>query len=332
MTERYKLYGGGGSPYSMKMRAILRYRRLPHDWTLITPKLREVLKHDGPPVIPILQLPEDGSLHVDSTPLAYMLEERHKERSIIPDDPCHAYLSDLLEDMGDEWCTKMMFHYRWYREVDQIYSSRQIISDNSPGVVGEDLERAAEMIRARQVSRMPLVGCTEQNAPVIEAGYHEVLKILDSFVTRDEFLFGSRPSLGDFGIFGQLQVLASDHTPMLIMREETPRVYDWVRRMNDASGIEGEWYGELRGAVIDLLKFTGRQYLPFLKANWDALQSGDEIVSLEIDGQPFEQGVFKYQAKCYDRLRKRLADVEDEPRDRLLSILEETGCLGYLTD
>lgn len=331
-TGRYKLYGGGGSPYSMKMRAIMRYRRLPFDWVLVTPAQRQQLKHDGPPVIPILQFP-DGTLHVDSTPLAYLLEARHPgERSIIPEDPCHAYLSDLIEDMGDEWCTKMMFHYRWYFDVDQIYSSRQIISDNSPGTVGEALDHAAEAIRARQVSRMPLVGCTEQNRPVIESGYHRVLRILSGFVTRDEFLFGTRPSLGDFGIFGQLQVLASDHTPMLIMRTEAPRVYDWVRRMNDLSGIEGDWHaaGNLRDATVALLKFTATNYLPFLKANYDALQAGESEVSLTIEGQPWSQGVFKYQAKCYDRLRKRLADVKGEPRDRLEAILRDTGCLGLL--
>lgn len=333
MTGRYKLYGGGGSPYSMKMRAIMRYRRLPFDWVLVTPGMREQLKHDGPPVIPILQLPEDGSLHVDSTPLAYLLEERHPgERSIIPEDPCHAFLSDLLEDMGDEWCTKMMFHYRWFFDVDQVYSSRQIISDNSPGVTGERLENAAESIRARQVSRMPLVGCTEENRPVIEAGYHRVLSILSEFVTRDEFLFGSRPSLGDFGIFGQLQVLASDHTPMLIMRNEAPRVYDWVRRMNDLSGVEGEWYppGELRAATMDMLRFTGSNYLPFLRANWDALQAGESQLSVQIEGQAYAQATFKYQGKCYDRLRKRLAAISGQPRERLNAVLTEAGCYDYL--
>ena len=77
--ERYQLYGGGGSPYSQKMRAILHYRRLPFDWIQITPAIRAEIKHEGPPVIPILRLPEDGSLHVDSTPLAMMLEDRHAE-------------------------------------------------------------------------------------------------------------------------------------------------------------------------------------------------------------------------------------------------------------
>ena len=116
--ERYTLYGGGGSPYSMKMRAILRYRRIPHNWVLVSPQLRTTLKHEGPPVIPILQLPEDGSLHVDSTPLAMMLEERHTGRAIIPDDPDVAYPSDLIEDMGDEG-------QRGYNT--QAYSTREIV-------------------------------------------------------------------------------------------------------------------------------------------------------------------------------------------------------------
>ncbi len=332
MTDRYRLYGGGGSPYSMKMRAIMRYRRLPFDWVLITPAVRAGLKHDGPQVIPVLQLPEDGSQHVDSTPLAYMLEQRHSERSIIPPDPGLAFLSDLLEDMGDEWCTKMMFHYRWYREIDQVYSSRQIISDNSPGVIGEALEQAAEAIRKRQVSRMALVGCTPENAPVIEAGYHEVLGIFSRFVTRDEFLFGSRPSLADFGIFGQFQVLASDHTPMLIMRDTAPRVYDWIRRMNDLSGVEGAWRADLRPETRALLAYAARTYLPFMAANLDALRAGNSRVELEVDGHPYAQGAFKYQGKCLDRLRKRLANVSGSSREPLLSILEESGCLPYLLD
>ena len=164
---------------------------------------------------------------------------------------------------------------------------------------------------------------------MIEQSYLELLDILDSFVTRDEFLLGTRPSLGDFGLFGQLKVLASDHTPMLIMRERTPSVYDWVRRLDDASGIEGEWhpFEALRPAVLDLLRFTARWYLPFLSANAEAIATGDAEVQVTLDGQLWAQAPFKYQAKCYDRLRKRLAAVDSAP---LRELLTEAGCLAYL--
>lgn len=326
---RYTLYGGGGSPYSQKMRAILHYRRLPFDWIQITPAIRAQIKHDGPPVIPILRLPEDGSLHVDSTPLAMMLEERHSERSILPTDPGVQFLSYLIEDMADEWVTKMMFHYRWDLEVDQAYSSRQIISDNTPGLRGEALAQAAQAIRDRQVSRMPLVGCTPQNKPIIEQSFHELLAILDSFVTRDEYLFGTRPSLADFGLFGQLKTLASDHTPMMIMRNTVPSVYDWVRRLEDSSGIDGEWHNiaAMRSAVADMLQFCATYYLPFLQANANAYDNGDDQVAVSLAGQPYAQPTFKYQVKCYSRLKSLFASA-DAPS--LREILGDTGCLPFM--
>ena len=83
--ERYQLYGGGGSPYSHKMRAIFALPtltlRLDPDYASDS---AQPLSITVPPVIPVLRLPEDQSLHVDSTPLALMLEDRHSRRSIIP--------------------------------------------------------------------------------------------------------------------------------------------------------------------------------------------------------------------------------------------------------
>ena len=126
MENVYRLIGNIGSPYSMKMRAILRYRRIPFVWVNRDRKVNEEIAQVKPAVIPVLQYPEDGSYHVDSTPMAYELEKRHPSgRSIIPEDPGLAFLSHLIEDMVDEWVTKMMFFYRWWREADQEYCSRR---------------------------------------------------------------------------------------------------------------------------------------------------------------------------------------------------------------
>src|SRR5690606_6827275 len=111
------LVGGYGSPYSRKMRAVLRYRRIPFRW--IPHTSREA--RDVPPVpvalIPVLVFPgENGappSAMIDSTFQIRRLEETFRERSVLPPDPALAFIDALIEDYADEWLTKAMFHYRW---------------------------------------------------------------------------------------------------------------------------------------------------------------------------------------------------------------------------
>ena len=53
-------------------------------------------------------------------------------------------------------------------------------------------------------------------------------------------------------------------------------------------------------------------------------------VALEIQGRPYAQPPFRYQAKCHDALCNKLAVLGPEVRRRLDPVLEETGCLRYL--
>ena len=124
MTEgRYRLIGSTASPYAIKLRALLRYRRIPFDWVIMTKALRRATEHLRPNLIPVLQYP-DGTYRGETTTLAYDLESRHKERSVIPDDKAVAFVCDLLEDVADEWAVKPLFLYRWWDPEDQAYVSR----------------------------------------------------------------------------------------------------------------------------------------------------------------------------------------------------------------
>src|SRR4029079_1043716 len=89
-TEPLRMMGAVGSPYSRKLRAVLRYRRIPYQWIhLGSPESR------GLPVPRVALLPQlflpgpDGTLEArtDSSPLIRLLETAHAGRSVVPHDP-----------------------------------------------------------------------------------------------------------------------------------------------------------------------------------------------------------------------------------------------------
>ncbi len=336
MTDLYRIVGGLGSPYSMKTRAVFRYRRIPHMFQMRNGEVRAEVEHVRPSIIPMMRGPNDADWMVDSTPILYELEDRFPaQRSILPDDPADRFLSELLEDFGDEWLTKAMFHYRWFYATDRDFSSYWIATDQVTGPNQSTAQRQAfaRQITERQVGRMPLVGCTEQNKPVIERTYELVLDALESHVGFGRFLFGTRPSIGDFGLFGQLKTLADDATPLWLVRHRAPTVAHWLRQMDDMSGIEGQWRdpdAPLPDAVHALLKLCGDTYLPFLAANAQAIAGEAETVELALMGHAFAQPTFRYQAKCYSRLRSLYASLPSASKPVVDEALERAGCLSWL--
>jgi hypothetical protein len=95
---------------------------------------------------------------------------------------------------------------------------------------------------------MPILGATAENRPLIEESYRRMLDAFEPFVGMRRYLFGSRPSLADFAWYGQLSELATDPTPMRILRARAPMLDHWVRRLDDASGVDGDW-GTLEDAL-----------------------------------------------------------------------------------
>ncbi|HTT97571.1 MAG TPA: glutathione S-transferase family protein [Rhizomicrobium sp.] len=325
----YTIYGGLGSPYSMKMRALMRYRRLPHVWRQMQAGDDRVFKHVKAPVIPVIQY-ADGSWHNDSTPMVLELERLHGERSVIPTEAGHAFLAFLLEDFADEWGTKAMFHYRWYRERDQKQMSEWLAFDRLRGTGRDNVLKAAKLFRDRQVGRMSLVGCTPENAPVIEDSARGIMALFEALVTERGYLFGSRPSLADFGWYGQLSQLAVDPTPQDVMRAEFPFTFRWIANLDDASGVEGDWSNEIAPAVKGLLKLAGEIYFPFLLANAKAVAEGAETFSVSLLGRKYSQGAFRYQVKCLAELRAAYAGLDGHAKTMIDPLLAESGCLKPL--
>ena len=116
MNDLLPVRGAPGSPYTRKMLAVLRCRRIPYRF-LQRDADAEGLPEPKVGLIPVFYFEnENGELsaEVDSTPIIRRLEDEYPGRSIVPSDPAVAFLDYLREDDGDEWLTKAMFHYRWY--------------------------------------------------------------------------------------------------------------------------------------------------------------------------------------------------------------------------
>jgi len=326
--------GAPGSPYTRKMRAVLRYRRIPYRFLISGADGREDLPVAKVRLLPTFYLPNaEGEIEavVDSTPLIRRFEGEFEGRSVIPSDPVTAFVDYLLEDFGDEWLTKAMFHYRWVYEAD-IEKAGQILP-RWRRVEGpeEDFQQAAKMVSERQISRLWVVGSNETTLPVIEASYRRILELFRDHLTERRFLMGNRPGACDFAFFGQLtQLAAFDPTPMALTLEVAPRVYAWVDRVEDLSGLEPTEDGwidrELPATLRALLGEVGRVYVPFLLANAKALMAGAERVECEIDGRPWVQKPFPYQGKCLMWLRERYGELSVADRAVVDRLLDGTGC------
>lgn len=341
-THPIVIAGAHSSPYSRKMRAVLRYRHIPHQWVLRRSQWDDL--PDPPvPVIPVLAWPDGAGgysdVMVDSSPQITRLEAEHKSRSVVPTDPATAFIDFVLEDFADEWVTKAMYHYRWANAEDTEKSGQLLPLEASLQLPDDKASTAHDRIIERQVSRRAMVGSTEANAPVIEQSYERVLDILQAHLGEHHFLFGQRPGRADFALFGQLTpLLWWDPTPTAIAVERAPRAILWVQWLDDLSwwrlpdDESAGWFAcdDIPSTTRALLNEAGRTYAPFMVANAHALETGAAEVVCEIDGNPYRQAPFKYQAKCLQWIREQYAELAAEDRDRVDSCLDGTGCEALL--
>ena len=177
-----------------------------------------------------------------------------------------------------------------------------------------------------------MVGSNDTTAPVIEASYKRFLHLFDRMLQRHPFTFGGRPSSADFGIYAQLTQLAKfDPTPAAICMQETPRIHAWTDIVDDLSGNPAgaeDWINLQDSAdhLKELLSEIGRVYAPALLANAKALQPGEQTMKTTIDGQPWEQPTFPYQAKCLQWINEEYQRLGSNAQGQVDALIENTGC------
>ncbi len=327
----HRLFGSELSPYSVKVRSYLRFKGIAHEWLPRGPATAaEFQKHAKLPLIPLLVTPDGQGLQ-DSTPIIERLEAQQPEPSIHPDDPALRFLSALIEEYADEWGNKSMFHYRWTYEADCRSAAGRIAAQMAgEGAPPEQVAKMAEAVAQRMVPRLSFVGSHAGTRGTIEGSLRRVLDTLEVHLGTRKYVFGDRPSLADFGLWGQLYECWTDPTPGKLINELYPATWRWIERMLNP-GVEGGWdpWTSIRWGIERLLETeVAGLFLPWSTANAAALEKGETELKVELEGKPFTQQPQKYHARSLAEIRRKYAAAKDAPG--LDAILSATGCKRWL--
>jgi glutathione S-transferase len=328
--DKYRIFGSELSPYSVKVRSYFRYKDLPHEWLARTPANQaEFQKYAKLPLIPLVVTPQGTGIQ-DSTPIIEHFETLQPAPSIVPENPALAFLSALIEEFADEWGNKWMFHYRWAYQPD-CWATAERIALQMAGAQGPlAVAQARNAVAERMRGRLGFVGSSEATTPVIEDSFRHVLAIVEPHLASRPYLLGGRPSLADFGLWGQLYEAATDPTPGAILRASSPKVMGWIERMLSPKA-EGpfEAWASLEPTLLPLLRDEiGALFLPWSAANAAAVGRGDKAFEVGLAGSTWTQEPQKYHARSLQEIRRKYAAASGAAG--LDAVLERAGCLKWL--
>lgn len=326
----YRLFGFEMSPYSVKVRSLLRYKQLPHEWIVRRlDRMGEFQQYARLPLVPLL-VDENGQGRQDSTPIIEWLDQQHPAPSIYSGDVALDFIACVLEEFADEWLNKPMFHFRWHYSDDADSAALRIVREMLPPDAAETAAQGMVAgVRERMCGRLGLVGSNARTAALIERSFQECSQALDVHLASRDFLFGGRPLLADFGVYGQYWELLSDPTPGRWLRENCPHLCAFVQRMDDPRAHGAlESLATLQSTLLPVLRLVARWFVPWTQANATALAQDAETFTLTLAGEPFSQQPQKYHARSWAELKRKYAACAE--RTVLDPLLQQTGLLAAL--
>lgn len=346
MIPRYRLYGTPTSYYTAKLRAYLDYKGIPYDEILTTEDVyRDVIvARTGVWMIPTLITPED-QVHQDSTDIIDVLERRFTSSPVHPGSARQKLAALLLELYGDEWLIMTAIHYRWTKSENRAFAISEFGRQARPN--GSPLEQQAAGLEKARVfgGWVTLFGIDAVTGPAIEEAYEEMLAALERHFRSHDFLFGSRPSIADFSLFGGLYaVLLRDPFSGKLLRRLAPKVVDWVERMRHPRPGGGEFIAgdEVPATLNPLLSAVFSDQLPVIRdtlgliRDWVVRHPGQALPktigehAFTLRGRQGMRRVYPYPQWMLQRVLTAYRALPASDKERVDGWMGDLGVAGQL--
>ncbi len=266
-TPIYRVHGMMQSYFTRKMTGYLDYKGLPWRFRPFAGMSPAALAAGFPGGVPMVETPEREMMW-DSTAMIHHLELAHPEPTVLPPDPVQRFLAYVVEDFADEWLYRPAVGTRWHFHENASVAGWELARDVA-AVMPLPCEAAHAMIGAHVLSSCPALGVTPEN---IQHWVDDVLRpwmrLLGAHLAERPYLFGTRPSLADFALFGaNVAHFTNDPLCRRWTEEDAPAVVQHTTRMLTPEDQDaGAWddADALPATLLALVAEIARTYLPWV--------------------------------------------------------------------
>jgi len=351
MTQAYRQLGVPLSLYSGKTRSYLLHKGLPFSEDLrggAKAFFWDIPRHTGAAALPAVITPEGAWLQ-DSSCIIDALEQRHPERPVLPATPVLRFAAYLFELWGDEFWVPLAMHARWSHAENMPLFVRESGDALMPGLPRwlKNLLGRNHVRKMQAICRN--VGIRPEQLALLDRFAQLQLDALDAHFARHRFLFGGRPSLGDYGLIAPLYAhLGRDPWPARELIAPRPHLQAWIARMFEpASSQGGEFQAEdlPAASLAPALRSICAELLPFVQACAERLARETPVLPpqsrraqryLSEVCTPMAGGLFRRQGLSYpvwmaQRLQDAWRAMNAEDAACVREWLRDQGGEGWLS-
>ncbi len=213
------------SPFNQKIQRMLNYKGVPFEevyWRIADRS--KVLKVSPSGKLPALE--HDGKLVVDSTDMAYYIEEAFPQNPLIPDDPKLRGVLHAIEDWADESLYFYEMTLRFTTEGNAERNVPKLIENEAPALRWLLKRMIPRLLRKATSSQ----GIGRKDREQLSKDTRRHIEAVANMLGQDDWLLDNRLTLADLAVYAMFQCFR-DADFVAAMLEEYPTVTAWMARI-----------------------------------------------------------------------------------------------------